>query len=275
MKLKIYLIMICCVLLLLLTGCGKQEVNYNIDAEIDKIINMGLFPEELLDKEVQEDLKDNASERDLSIINIDSIGYNDADNKLPVDGLFGQSSKFYDYDKIDWLGEKWSMSSYRNQYTTTVTGVRFLLGFDKNDMEYAHRRIKELTTEVLKKYNNVIYQSNVYEYDLLKTELSPIEFVFSTDEAYISYKIMMYYINDTETVPAIQIFFLDKEKVHDMSKIDLKIEVEYLKEIIATEKIKLSTVTTHPVLGIIISEEKDESEYSPEEELLSGGVFYD
>ena len=85
---------------------------------------------------------------------------------------------------------------------------------------------------------------------------------------------MMYELNNDRTIPAIQVFFINKEMTHDLSNTDLMVEINHLKNIAADEKIVLKTVVLHPNLGFIIDEPKDESERTPEENLISGGVFY-
>ena len=275
MKAKISLFLIFTLLIVCLSGCGKQKVlNYNIDSEIEKITSPELYPEELLNEQLQEELRDDATNEDTNLLDVDLIGYEAAPNKLPIDYMFSGNSDFYAQETIDWLGEKWTFNAYKSQYNADRTAVRLILGFNENDMDYAHRRIKEISDEFLKRYGNVIYQSNIYEYDLEDTLNNPVEIVAQVDEAYITYKIMMYELNNDRTIPAIQVFFINKEMTHDLSNTDLMVEINHLKNIAADEKIVLKTVVLHPNLGFIIDEPKDESERTPEENLISGGVFY-
>ena len=275
MKAKISLFLIFTLLIVCLSGCGNQKVlNYNIDSEIEKITSPELYPEELLDEQLQEKLRDDATNEGTNLLDVDLIGYEAAPNKLPIDYMFSGNSDFYAQETIDWLGEKWTFNAYKSQYNADRTAVRLILGFNENDMDYAHRRIREISDEFLKRYGNIIYQSNIYEYDLEDTLNNPVEIVAQVDEAYITYKIMMYELNNDRTIPAIQVFFINKEMTHDLSNTDLMVEINHLKNIAADEKIVLKTVVLHPNLGFIIDEPKDESEITPEENLISGGVFY-
>lgn len=277
MKKSILLLIVLC-LVMSLTACGNKnnEINYNIDSEIEKIINLEAYNEDLLDKEKQDKLKENAVNYDLSLIDSSLIGYDGADNKLPIENMFNRDTYFYETVDFDWLGELWTVNIFENSYTTELTAIRLLLGFDVNDMDYAQRKIRELSDNFLKKYSNVVYTSNLYEYNLQSTYDTPLDIIVSTEEAFITYRIFMFENEKDAPFPCIQIFFIDKEALHDISNADLNIEIERIKKLVDKnlEEVLLRTIKLSPTMGYIIDEPKKEENKTPEEQLISGGIFY-
>lgn len=278
MKKIISLLLIISCLTITLTGCGSssKQINYDLDKEIEKITSPELYPEELLDVELQESLKNNAQNEELALLDTSLIGYPEADNKLPVEYMFDRDLNFYEASTIDWMGEKWTFIPYFSNYNGLVTGISFALTFNPDDLDYAHRKINELNNGFLKHYNNIIFNSNIYEYDVESLKESPIELIASTDEAYITYKVMYYYLGE-KVSPAIQIMFIDKTAVHDISNNpDLGEEIEHLKVVVNknVEEILLKTIYLGSSSGYVIDEPKSEENMTPEEKLIAGGVFY-
>ena len=277
MRKSILLISMISCFILMLTGCGKTEtVDYNLDAEIEKIISVDAYSEELLNKELQDSLKQEAVNEDLALLNVDLIGYKDAKNIAPIEYMFERQADFYKDKTLDWFGEKWTVNAFENKYNSLITGVRVLLGFDPTDEEYAQRKIRELTDKFLMEYGNIIYSSNIYEYDLNNLDESPVELVASIEDAFITYRILEYHVDDERSLPCIQIFFVSKENMHDISDNDLAFEIKYIKNVVDrdVEEVLLKTIKLDPNAGYIINEPKSRENMTPEEELISGGVFY-
>ena len=278
MKKIFSLLLIISCLTMTLTGCGSstKEINYDLDKEIEKITSPDLYPEELLDTKLQESLRNDAQNEELELLDADLIGYADADNKLPIEYMFDRNTAFYEAETVDWMGEKWTFIPYFSNYTSLVTGINFSLTFNPDDLDYAHRKINELNNAFLKHYGNIIFSSNVYEYSVENLKETPIELIASTEEAYIIYKVFYYQLAE-ETAPAIQIMFIDKEPVHDVSNNpDLGYQIEHLKTVVNknTEEILLKTVSLSSSAGYVMDEPKSEENMTPEEQLIAGGVFY-
>lgn len=277
MSKNIFLIFALFFLMLSLTGCGEtKSLDYNIDKEIEKVINIEPFQEDLLNEELQESLKEESTNEDLAIVDTSLIGYEGAKNELPISAMFDRKPESYNEKIYDWLGEKWTLTAFENKNNDEITGIRLLLGFSVNDMEYAHRRIRELTNNFLKLYNNIVYSSNIYEYKLENTYDAPIEFIASIDKSFISYKVLMYDTGNGTSFPCIQIFFVAKEPLHDVSDNDLAYEINHLRNVIdkKDEEVLLRTIKLSPTMGYIIDEPKSKEDMTPEEELISSGVFY-
>lgn len=260
----------------MLSGCGKTEtVNYNFDAEIEKIISVDAYDENLLDKELQDSLKKDAVNEDLALVDTSLIGYEQAANKLPLEAMFDKPDGFYDDKTFDWLGEKWSVTAFVNSNNLETTAIRLQLGFDPQDKEYAQRKIRELSDKFLMEYGTIRHYSNIYEYDLEETNDTPIEIVASIEEAFITYRVYLYN-SDSGKFPCVQIFFTSKDGLHDVDNSDLAMEVRYLKNVVdkEDEEVLLKTIRLSPSAGYIVDEPKSKENMTPEDKLVSGGVFY-
>ena len=120
-------------ILLCATGCSKTEkINYDIDSEINKIISPDLYPKDLLNKDVQDELKQNATNKDIAFVDPTLIGYESAKNQIPTEELFLYTKQNQDATTFDWLGEKWSMTRF--EYKLDISAVRIRVGFNNDEI---------------------------------------------------------------------------------------------------------------------------------------------
>ena len=262
-------------ILLCATGCSKTEkINYDIDSEINKIISPDLYPKDLLNKDVQDELKQNATNKDIAFVDPTLIGYESAKNQIPTEELFLYTKQNQDATTFDWLGEKWSMTRF--EYKLDISAVRIRVGFNNDEREYASKKIRELSDSFLRNYSNIIFESNIYEYDFEKLKETPVRLIAEIEDAYIDFNISMIGNEEIGYKPCVEVFFVHKKYLHNLDDYDLRVEIESLEKILKFNggKSPFRTIRLSSTEGYIIVEPKDEEDLTPEEEVIAGGIFY-
>lgn len=271
------------IMLLVLSGCknSERDVIFDFDGEMKKITSIEPYPDGLFanaDGEFIQQLQ----ESNTSLVDIDALQNALVSKKktgdIPSAQVFGELSEaaLESYDgTADWLGERWTMDQFINSSTYITTAGRLRLRFNINDMEYANRRARDITTDFLKTEGDLIFYSNIYEYDILNTYNKPVVLMLDRGDVIVFYSIYMYGVEEDESIPIIDVFFIIKDELHDTSNLVLSETLDTVKQYyrMIGQTLNFRTIILTPN-GYLLQEPKNEEDLTPEERLMMGGVFY-